>query len=84
MERLCVLCDHEEVTLSDIMYYGQDPRVKAPVVDPFSGKMRLVDVERDHIEKALRHFNCHMNKTAQFLASIARPCARRSARTASG
>ncbi len=67
MERLCVLCDHEEVTLSDIMYYGQDPRVKAPVVDPFSGKMRLVDVERDHIEKALRHFNCHMNKTAQFL-----------------
>ncbi|HOM29223.1 MAG TPA: sigma-54 dependent transcriptional regulator [Deltaproteobacteria bacterium] len=67
VERLCVLCDHEEVTLSDIMYYGQDPRGKAPVVDPFSGRMRLVDVERDHIEKALRHFNFHMNKTAQFL-----------------
>jgi len=67
IERLCVLCDHEEVTLSDIFYYGQDPRARAPVVDPFSGRMRLVDVERDHIEKALRHFNYHMNKTADFL-----------------
>ena len=67
IERLCVLCDHEEVNLSDILYYGQDTQAKAPVVDPFSGKMRLVDVERDHIEKALHHFNYHMNKTAGFL-----------------
>ena len=67
IERLCVLSDHEEVTLSDILYYGQDTRAKAPVVDPFSGRMRLVDVEKDHIEKALRHFNYHMNKTARFL-----------------
>lgn len=67
IERLCVLCDHEEVTLSDILYYGQDPSAKAPVVDPFSGRMRLVDVERDHIEKALKHFNYHMNRTAEFL-----------------
>ncbi|MGC9323690.1 MAG: sigma-54-dependent transcriptional regulator [Desulfomonilia bacterium] len=67
IERLCVLCEHEEVTLSDILYYGQDTNAKAPVVDPFSGKMTLVDVEKEHIEKALRHFNFHMNKTAQFL-----------------
>lgn len=67
IERLCVLSDHEEVTLSDILYYGQDTRAKAPVVDPFSGRMRLVDVEKEHIEKALRHFNYHMNKTARFL-----------------
>lgn len=67
IERLCVLCDHEEVTLSDILYYGQDTGAKAPVVDPFSGRMRLVDVEKEHIEKALRHFNYHMNKTAAFL-----------------
>jgi DNA-binding NtrC family response regulator len=67
IERLCVLCDHEEVNLSDILYYGQDTKAKAPVVDPFSGKMRLVDVEKEHIEKALRHFKYHMNKTAKFL-----------------
>jgi two-component system response regulator HydG len=67
IERLCVLCDHEEVSLSDILYYGQDTHAKAPVVDPFSGKMRLVDVEKDHIEKALKHYNYHMNNTAKFL-----------------
>ncbi len=67
IERLCVLCDHEEVSLSDILYYGQDPRAKAPVVDPFSGKMRLVDVEKEHIEKALKHYNYQMNNTAKFL-----------------
>ncbi|HVN72449.1 MAG TPA: sigma-54 dependent transcriptional regulator [Desulfomonilia bacterium] len=67
IERLCVLCDNEEVSLSDILYYGQDTRAKAPVVDPFSGKMRLVDVEKEHIEKALKHFNYHMINTARFL-----------------
>ncbi len=67
IERLCVLCDNEEVTLSDILYYGQDTRAKAPVVDPFSGRMTLVDVEKEHIEKALQHFNYQINKTAQFL-----------------
>ena len=55
------------IALSDILYYGQDTKAKAPVVDPFSGKMTLVDVERDHIEKALRHFNYQINKTARFL-----------------
>jgi DNA-binding NtrC family response regulator len=29
--------------------------------------MRLVDVEKDHIEKALKHYNYHMNNTAKFL-----------------
>jgi DNA-binding NtrC family response regulator len=67
IERLCVLCDNEEVNLSDILYYGQDTNAKAPVVDPFSGKMRLVDVEKEHIEKALHHYNFHMNRTAKFL-----------------
>ena len=67
IERLCVLCQHEEVTLSDILYYGQDTQAKAPVVDSFSGKMTLVDVEKEHIEKALHHFNYQINKTAKFL-----------------
>ena len=67
IERLCVLCDHGEVSMSDIMYYGQNSGAKAPVVDRFSGKMTLVDVEREHIEKALKHFDYQINKTAQFL-----------------
>jgi len=67
IERLCVLCDHKIVTLSDILYYGQSPDSKAPIIDSFSGKLTLVDVEKAHIEKALRHFNGQINKTANFL-----------------
>ncbi|MEA3224097.1 MAG: helix-turn-helix domain-containing protein, partial [Thermodesulfobacteriota bacterium] len=67
IERLCVLCDHKTVTLSDILYYGQSPDSKAPMIDSFSGKLTLVDVEKAHIEKALRHFNGRINKTANFL-----------------
>ncbi|MCD6569143.1 MAG: sigma-54-dependent Fis family transcriptional regulator [Deltaproteobacteria bacterium] len=67
IERLCVLCDHEVVTLSDILYYGQTIDTKAPIVDMFSGTMTLIDVEKAHIEKALRHFNGQINKTANFL-----------------
>ncbi|MEA3470746.1 MAG: sigma-54 dependent transcriptional regulator [Thermodesulfobacteriota bacterium] len=67
IERLCVLSDSEVVNLSDILYYGQNQGVKAPVVDSFSGKITLVDVEKEHIEKALRHFNYQISKTAKFL-----------------
>lgn len=67
IERLCVLCDHEEVNLSDIFYYGQTESGKAPVVDISSGRMTLIDVEKEHIEKALRHFHFRIKKTAQFL-----------------
>jgi len=58
---------HEEITLSDILYYGQGESAKAPVVDMVSGRVTLVDVEKEHIEKALAHFNFQINKTAQFL-----------------
>lgn len=67
MERLCVLCDNDTVSLSDILYYGQNGEVKVPVVDSLSGKMTLVDVEKEHIEKVLRHFNFQIGKTAKFL-----------------
>jgi len=67
IERLCVLSDSEVVNLSDILYYGQNKGAKAPVVDSFSGKITLVDVEKEHIEKALRHFNYQISKTAKFL-----------------
>jgi two-component system response regulator HydG len=67
MERLCVLCDHEEVNLSDIFYYGQSDGAKAPVVDSASGRVTLIDVEKEHIEKALDHFHFQINKTAKFL-----------------
>jgi len=67
IERLCVLCDRETVQPSDVLYYGQSGDSKAPVIDAFSGRMTLVDVEKEHIEKALRHFHGQINKTAQFL-----------------
>jgi len=37
------------------------------VVDSHSGRMTLVDVEKEHIEKALRHFDFQIGKTAKFL-----------------
>lgn len=67
MERLCVMCEQEEISLSDILYFGQKEGAKAPVVDTFSGMMTLVDVEKEHIEKALKHFNYQITKTADFL-----------------
>jgi two-component system, NtrC family, response regulator HydG len=67
IERLCVLCDHEIVNLSDIFYYGQGEGAKTPVVDSSSGRVTLVDVEKEHIEKALKHFHFQINKTAEFL-----------------
>jgi DNA-binding NtrC family response regulator len=67
IERLCVLSDHETVNLSDILYYGQNEATKAPVVDSTSGRVTLVDVEKEHIEKALKHFRFQINKTAEFL-----------------
>ena len=67
IERLCVLCDHETVNLSDIFYYGQGEGAKTPVVDSSSGRVTLVDVEKEHIEKALKHFNFQIKKTAEFL-----------------
>ena len=67
IERLCVLCDHENVDLSDIFYYGQAETARTPVVDASSGRVTLVDVEKAHIEKALHHFRFQINKTAEFL-----------------
>lgn len=67
IERLCVLCDHEVVDLSDIFYYGQNDHTQAPVVDTATGRMTLIDVEKEHIVKALHHFHFQINKTAKFL-----------------
>ena len=55
------------MNLSDIFYYGQGEGAKAPVVDSSSGSITLVDVEKEHIEKALKHFHYQINKTAKFL-----------------
>jgi two-component system response regulator HydG len=67
IERLCVLCDEEVVSPSDIFYYGQSGGAKAPVLEPSSGRITLIDVEKEHITKALRHFRFQINTTAQFL-----------------
>jgi DNA-binding NtrC family response regulator len=37
------------------------------MVDSFSGNMTLVDVEKEHIEKALKHFHYQITKSAKFL-----------------
>lgn len=67
IERLCVLSDNEIVNLSDIFYYGQGEGAKAPVINSSSGRATLIDVEKEHIEKALKHFHYQINKTAEFL-----------------
>jgi len=67
MERLSVLCDNETIDLSDILYYGQETNSKAPVGDSHTGRMTLVDVEKEHIKRALSHFNFQIGKTAAFL-----------------
>jgi DNA-binding NtrC family response regulator len=66
IERLCVLGDHEEVSVSDIFYYGQRETTTTLAADSF-GRVTLVDVERKHIEKALLYFHFQINKTANFL-----------------
>jgi DNA-binding NtrC family response regulator len=67
VERLCVLCDQEVVNPSEIFYHGQSDGAKAPIVDASSGRMTLIDVEKEHIIKALRHFQFQINTTAKFL-----------------
>jgi len=67
MERLCVLCENETVNQSDILYFGQYRNTKVPVVDSHSGRMTLVDVEKEHIKRALHHFDFQIGKTAKFL-----------------
>ena len=36
-------------------------------MDASSGRMTLIDVEKEHIVKALRHFQFQINTTAKFL-----------------
>lgn len=67
IERLCVLSDNETVNLSDIFYYGQSEGAKASVIYSSSDGATLVDVEKEHIKKALKHFHFQINKTAKFL-----------------
>ena len=62
-----MLCENEIVNMPDALYYGQNQGTKAPVIDSSSGKITLVDVEREHIENALRHFNFRTNKTTELL-----------------
>lgn len=67
VERLCVLCENEIVNQSNILYCGQHKDMKVPVINSHSGRMTLVDVEKEHIEKALHHFNFQIGETAKFL-----------------
>jgi len=67
MERLSVFCDNETIDLSDILYYGQETGAQVPVGDVHTGRMTLVAVEKEHITRALEHFDYRIGKTAAFL-----------------
>jgi two-component system response regulator HydG len=67
IERAVVLAEDDMVKPSDLLYYGLS--VEAPSrPDTNSGKpQRLVDVEKEHIAKALKMCNGHKGKTAEWL-----------------
>ena len=61
IERAVVLTDHEFIEPFDLYYYGLSAEAES-----FKEKA-LEDVEKDHIEKTLKLFNSHKNKTADAL-----------------
>jgi len=67
VERAVVLTENDVVKPSDLLYYGLS--VETPSrPDTDTGKpQRLVDVEKEHIAKALKMFNGHKGKTAEWL-----------------
>ncbi len=67
IERLCVLCDNETVNLSDLFYYGQSEGMKVPAASFSMQAATLQEVEKEHIKRALKHFDFQINKTAKFL-----------------
>jgi two-component system response regulator HydG len=65
IERAVVLAENNVVKPSDLLYYGLSVEVSQ---EPDSGEpRRLVDVEKEHIAKALKMFKGHRGKTAEWL-----------------
>jgi len=65
IERAVVLSENDVVKSSDLFYYGLT--VETPQTSDVSRTQPLLDVEREHIAKALKIFNGHKGKTAESL-----------------
>jgi two-component system response regulator HydG len=65
IERAVVLGENDVIKPSDLSYYGL--AVETPSPAETIEATRLVDVERGHIAKALKMFNGHRGKTAEWL-----------------
>ena len=63
IERAVVMAEGNVIQSEDLLYYGQ-PQEGA--MEPVMGK-RLADVEKGEIIKALRQFEGHKSRTAEFL-----------------
>jgi len=65
IERAVVLAENSVIKPSDLLYYGLSVEVSQ---EPDSSEpRRLVDVEKEHIAKALKMFKGHRGKTAEWL-----------------
>ncbi|MFC1763580.1 sigma-54-dependent transcriptional regulator [Planctomycetota bacterium] len=68
IERAVVLAWNDVVEPSDLLYYGLSVETPSrPDTDAAPPPQRLVDLEKDHIAKALKMFNGHKGKTAKWL-----------------
>jgi DNA-binding NtrC family response regulator len=67
IERAVVLTANDVVKPSDLLYYGLSVETPSRPDADTSKPQRLVDVEKQHIAKALKMFNRHKGKTAEWL-----------------
>jgi len=65
IERAVVLSENDVVKPSDLLYYGLT--VETPSASDTGEAKRLIDVEKEHIAKALKMFNGHRGRTAEWL-----------------
>ncbi len=67
IERAIVLAENDTVKPSDLLYYGLSVETPSRPDTDTAEPHRLVDVEKEHIAKALKMFNGHKGKTAKWL-----------------
>jgi len=65
IERAVVLAENDVVKPSDLLYYGLS--VEVPSESDIAESRRLVDVEKEHIAKALEMFKGHRGRAAERL-----------------
>lgn len=63
IERAVVMADGEIITPRDLLYYG----TTRPLDSGSAERGRLVEMEKEEIVRALKQFNGHKNKTAEYL-----------------